>query len=332
MSYFSLFFSFKDKSPWLNGNGINIINPLIVAMTEMGISTTQIRKVANRFLEQNSVPALDESGVLADTITKENWTQYLGRHEAYTAYCSFFEQMISEEPENIRNYFKAMEDGLFSNDLFSLIRLAYAFESGEKSELAAAFAFYAAGYKKIVFELPDRETKVFIEDMENLKNKKDKYQINGNGISEKISNLVMSSPYLEDFHRLEEENLNIFTLRALSIRLAREVEDDVMKHLFCAVHAFRVISPMLSDFGAAVQQFYMMIQACYLVLGCPELLPAEESKEKTWQLIFQLTAVSQNYSNIFFIYSCYREDQFAKSSIYSEMAYSAIHQEIKPVR
>lgn len=332
MSYHSLFYSYKEKSPWTADNKPNIINPMIVAMTEMGLSGSQIRSLANKFLEQNSVSDLEKAGVLADTIQKENWKDFLGQKNYYLEYCRFFEERITTEPENIRDYFVEIADGIYSNDFFSLIRLAYAFESGQKEELAAAFAFFAAGYEKIEFVLPEKETKVFMEDLVALNEKKDKYQITGSTLTEQIKNIAANSPYLDDFAKLEEENLNIFTLRALAIRLSREIPHPVTKYLLCAVHSLRVISPLLPDLEKSIAQFYMVMQATYLALGCPQLQEVAEGKEKTWQLIFQLTAVSNDISNILFVYSCFREYQFANSSIYSEMAYHVIHNEIKPLR
>lgn len=326
MSYYSLFYSYKDQSPWTDSGAANLSFPLVVAMSEMGISGTQIRTLIGKYLEKNPVSELVQS---SETVTKENWTEHIGKRESYSTMVRFFETLINEEPENIRLYFAKLEDGIFSNHFYPLIRLAYALESGQKDEVARALAFLAASYQPLAFELPSRETKVFIEQILNLAENKEKYGVPSGNLDADIRQISESKRYLEDFAKLEEENLNIFTLRALAIRLCREVDEDIMKTLFCAVHAFRVISTLLTDTEASIQQFYMVMQALYLAIGCPEMKPAEEGVEKNWPLIFQLSGVSRNHTHIFFMYSCYREYQFAPSTIYPEMAYRVIQNEIK---
>lgn len=330
MSYHSLFFSYQDQSPWTENGDANLTNPLIVAMTEMGISSTKIRELLNKLAKKNPAQKLPENESDLEIITRQNWEQHIGRKQSYSALVRFFQVLIEEEPENIRQYFSQLADGIYTNDFYSLIRLAYALESGQKEEVARALAFLTASYQPLHFELPEQETKVFIEQIMGLAEKKGNYSIEGTNLYDKICHISQNRAYLQDFAKLEEENLNIYTLRALAIRLGRETKEDVLKNLFCAVHAFRVISPLLPDFPAAIQQFYLVMQAAYLALGCPEMKPAEAGTEKNWPLIFQLSGVSKNSSHIFFIYSCYREYQFAQSSIYPEMAYQLIHSELKP--
>lgn len=329
MSYHSLFYTYKEQLPWTEEGSANAIFPMAVAMTEMGLSAASVRSMAKGFLSQHNVLENPKNESLNDFINHNNWKEYLGKKEYYQAFTIFFEKAITDNPEGIREYFAEMADGIFGYDFMVLIRLAYAFESGQKEELARALAFLAAGYQSIRFVLPEIETKVFIEHIVGLKEKAEHYKIEGAHISDKVKFIADSNQYAADFAKLEEENLNIFTLRALAIRLVREISHPVMKQIFCAVHAFRVISPLLPDVNESIQQFYMVMQAAYLALGCPELQPAETGAEKSWPLIFQLTGVSKDIPSVLFIYSCFKEYQFAQSTIYPEMAYSVIHNEIK---
>ncbi len=356
MSYHSLFYTYKDQSPWTE-TGTNLICPLIVAMSEMGISSTQIRSLIREYEKEHLPVRL--SGAETPPVTKENWRSYLGQKEYYQGFVAFFAALIEREPETIRQYFAAIADGIYSDGLTGLIRLGYAFESGEQGEVARALAFLAAGYRPLYFELPPAETKLFVEQIISLQTvrpdrkqsfqsgrlparaethsvstrgrlpARSDYSLSGGSFDQRLSQIAENRDYLDTFARLEEENLNIYTLRAIAIRLARETGAESMKYLFCAVHAFRVIAPLFSDLPARIQQFYLMIQAAYLAADCPPLQPAEESALKNWSLIFSLSAFSRSAANLFFIYSCYREDQFAPSPIYAQMAYQTIHQEME---
>ena len=326
MSYHSLFFAYKDQSPWME-TGANLICPLIVAMNEMGISSTQIRSLIREYEKEHLPVRLSE--LETPLVTKENWRLYLGKKEYYQGFVDFFTALIEREPEMIRQYFAAIADGIYSDGLVGLIRLGYAFESGEQAEVARALAFLAAGYRPVSFELPPAETKLFVEQIISLQNARPDYLLSGRNFDQKLNQIVEKRAYLDNFARLEEENLNIYTLRAIAIRLVRETGAESMKYLFCAVHAFRVIAPLFSDLPARIQQFYLMMQAAYLAADCPPLQPAEESALKNWSLIFSLSAFSRSAANLFFIYSCYREDQFAPSPIYAQMAYQTIHQEME---
>ena len=354
MSYHSLFYTYKDQSPWTE-TGTNLICPLIVAMNEMGISGTQIRSLIREYEKEYIPVRLPEPET--PPVTKENWRSCLGKKECYQGFVDFFAALIEREPEMIRQYFAAIADGIYSDALTGLIRLGYAFESGEQGEVARALAFLAAGYRPLSFELPPAETKLFVEQIISLQtvrpDRKQSFQsgrlparaesgafdqgrtahpdyfLSSRSFDQRLSQIVENRDYLDTFARLEEENLNIYTLRAIAIRLARETGAESMKYLFCAVHAFRVIAPLFSDLPARIQQFYLLMQAAYLAAGCPPLQPAEESALKNWSLIFSLSAFSRSAANLFFIYSCYREDQFAPSPIYAQMAYQTIHQEME---
>ena len=326
MSYHSLFYTYKDLSPWTEA-GTNLICPLIVAMNEMGISGTQIRSLIREYEKEYIPVRLPEPET--PPVTKENWRSCLGKKECYQGFVDFFDALIEREPEAIRQYFAVLADGIYSDALTGLIRLGYAFESGEQGEVARALAFLAAGYRPLSFELPPAETKLFVEQIISLQNARPDYSLSGRSFDQRLSEIAADRDYLDTFARLEEENLNIYTLRAIAIRLARETGAESMKYLFCAVHAFRVIAPLFSNLPDRIQQFYLMMQAAYLAAGCPPLQPAEESALKNWSLIFSLSAFSRSAANLFFIYSCYREDQFAPSPIYAQMAYQTIHQEME---
>lgn len=326
MSYHSLFYTYKDLSPWTEA-GTNLICPLIVAMNEMGISGTQIRSLIREYEKEYIPVRLPEPET--PPVTKENWRSCLGKKECYQGFVDFFAALIEREPEMIRQYFAVLADGIYSDALTGLIRLGYAFESGEQGEVARALAFLAAGYRPLSFELPPAETKLFVEQIISLQTVRPDYSFSGRSFDQRLSQIAADRDYLAAFARLEEENLNIYTLRAIAIRLARETGAESMKYLFCAVHAFRVIAPLFSNLPDRIQQFYLMMQAAYLAAGCPPLQPAEESALKNWSLIFSLSAFSRSAANLFFIYSCYREDQFAPSPIYAQMAYQTIHQEME---
>lgn len=323
MSYHSLFYTYKDQSPWRN----DLTFPLIVAMNEMGISGSQIRALIREY-EKEQLPA-DDLATAAGLVTKDNWRSYLGRKEYYQGFADFFSGLIDTEPERIRQYFAPLADGIYGDALMVLIRLGYAFESGEKEELARALAFLAAGYQPLSFELPAAETKLFTEQIISLREKQANYALPDKDFAQRLRRIAENKACLQDFARLEEENLNIYTLRAVAIRLVRETGAERMKYLFCAVHAFRVIAPLFSDLPERIQQFYLMMQAAYLAADCPPLLPAGETEEKSWSLIFRLSAFSRSAANLFFIYSCYREDKFAPSPIYAQMAYQTIHREME---
>lgn len=327
MSYHSLFYTYQTQSPW-TATGANLICPLIVAMNEMGISSAQIRSLIREYEKQHLPESLPQPNEFPP-ITKENWHSHLGKKEYYQSFIDFFERLIDREPETIRQYFVEMEDGIYRYGLSGLIRLGYAFESGEQEEVVRALAFLAAGYQSVSFALPAKETKLFIEQIISLREKQAHYSLSGQSFDERLSQIAKGNVYLQDFAKLKAENRNIYTLRAIAIRLARETDSEWAKYLFCAVHAFRVIAPLFSDLEAQIQQFYMMMQAAYLAADCPQLRPAEEVALKSWSLIFSLSVVSRSVANLFFVYSCYREDQFAPSPIYAQMAYQTIHQEME---
>lgn len=329
MSYHSLFYTYQKQSPWTGEGGPNLAFSLIVAMTEMGISGRQIRSFLSKYHQTHPVPDLVKGNIEEGEISKDNWKNYLGKKEAYLAFTHFYEKLVNQEPETIKDYFADLVDGLYTNGFHSLIRLAYAFESGQKEEVVRALAFLSASYKPLHFQLPERETKVFYDQIIGLKAKKANYPLQEGDLYDRICQIAERENYLKDFAKLEEENLNIYTLRALAIRLCREIDNEAMKDLFCAVHAFRIIVSLLPNINLAVQQFYMVMQATYLALACPDLKEAESGLEKNWPFIFQLSGVSQIPAHVCFIYSCYREYQFAPSTIYPEMAYGIIHSEIK---
>ena len=95
MSYHSLFYTYKDLSPWTEA-GTNLICPLIVAMNEMGISGTQIRSLIREYEKEYIPVRLPEPET--PPVTKENWRSCLGKKECYQGFVDFFAALIEREP------------------------------------------------------------------------------------------------------------------------------------------------------------------------------------------------------------------------------------------
>jgi hypothetical protein len=90
-----------------------------------------------------------------------------------------------------------------------------------------------------------------------------------------------------------------------------------------AVHALRVVSPLLGDPAAANRWLLQAIGATYVALGTPELSPEgarAEANAPSWEAIATAAAASNDEHVIKFAYTCREEATAYARPLYRSFA------------
>lgn len=248
------------------------------------------------------------------------WKEQLGKHEFNSEYVKFFASELQKLglkgvlQKHLPLLFKGVGGGAFH----PLIRLGYAIEMDNESEVIEALASWAMGHLPLNIANIQQEGNT-VEILNNLSAfgfDTSNYQTSG--VYKRMLNASFDPSFQENLRLPEDISLPSLAESAVRIFLARPSFACI--HLVTATHALRQVLPFLGEPNEALRDFWLAFTATYVSEGAPKLMESSGVKNRAWEELFKQAVESENDHWCKFTYTCHEEEKHYGSSIYLDAA------------
>jgi hypothetical protein len=305
----------------LYGDGLATHLPMVmIALTQLNAS--QI-KLNNTFDE--GIKGLEHIGDLESIIAAKNIEHDLGNSESFRNYLKYFkgELRIHGVDAVLKQSLPVLISGVAASAFHALIRLAYAIEANNQSEIAIALAYWSAEYQS--FEL---STETSNESLEEILTR-----LAPVGVDHNFSPGIIVNRMSEIGGLLKSENSVIYPLsislpniRNFALKAFCENNNFTLLHTVTGCHAFSIIMPYLQDVDVALQELWKAILVAYLSTGLDYVDKEIQITESSFDFPLVISrALESNDSHVIkLVYTCFCEYMDYKNPLYYIVAKRAV--------
>ena len=204
-------------------------------------------------------------------------------------------------------------EGIGSAAFHGAIRTAYAVESGSRTELAHALAYWEWVHHALPEAPRPHGTLVPVEVLRAIS--QDPLRAGrrppGEGIARRMSNAAREPGFGAHVASLDPRELRLPAIAAGLIRAYCATGDFTLLHGITGSHALRVLAPLLPDLAEATRHAWTAVVAAYVACGSPspDGWRLKGSDTLDWAEIHARAADCDDEHDIKFAYSCWREWQ-----------------------
>lgn len=303
-------------SPFYKDGLSNHLPMAVAALDGLGASDAEIAAFAEHY-----VKILEPLPPPAGDITERTAADFLGRRPAVASWISFFRAQIASEGRETttRLWLHRLMPGVGSVAFHGLLRLAYAVEIGDDAELAHALAQWAAD-NTTLGALPDFASpgKSPAAALALLDGGKGRYP--GGNIVKRMKNVAAEPGFSAVVASADVRELNTASLAQAALSAYRATGSFTVLHAVTACHAFRLLSPLMSDAAEGTLYLWQALACAYLSAGGPKSgAPLKGDEGLSWEKIVRLAAVSRDEHDIKLVYTCREEFEFSGDDAYRRM-------------
>ncbi|MBQ4810059.1 hypothetical protein A7985_06240 [Pseudoalteromonas luteoviolacea] len=271
---------------------------------------------------------------LTDNLDKVNVVEgvesELGNSGSYLSYLKYYQRELAENGVNtvLEKTLPSLISGIAASAFHGLIRLAYAVEANNQSEMAIALAFWSSEYQP--FKLSDKTTEESCEDiLARLSKYGENFRFSPGIIVDRMDEIAGLLQRLDS--EIQPAFIDLSTIRQFAIKSYYLQDDFTLLHTVTGCHAFSIILPFIDDVECALRSFWKAIVVAYLSTGLAYkgekiIIPC---KEVCFDLVRDNACLSNDSHVIKLVYSCLREYQLSGDSLYYLAAHRAVFHEHK---
>lgn len=307
-------------------NLTNHITMGMYALYRMGGTRQHINEFAKKYIEENQLEKLSEPTY---EINSSNFHQFLGKHDAYSAYVRFFKSKITYKNKLhlFKIYLNKMIDGASGGAFHGIIRMAYAYELDELDEISKALAYMATCYEPLTISSRVPITNDPIKVIEKL-SQNDYYKtfnFNRSLISGRMRDIFEDEAFLKHVTLLDQRLISDEIMCEVTLELYARTKHFTMLHGFTATHALKVLSPVIENYHLVLNKHWINLQLAYLSTQCVELQPMPQIQNiLVWKTILEKAIESSNVHTIKLIYSLYEQSKNKDDKLYRFIAQQKI--------
>jgi hypothetical protein len=299
------------------GDGLATHLPMVmIALSQLNAS--QI-KLNNTFDE--GVKGLEHIGDLDNIIPVKNIEHDLGNSKSFRSYLKYFkgELRVHGIDTVLKKSLPVLISGVAASAFHALIRLAYAIEANNKSEMAIALAYWCAEYQS--FELSIETSNESLEEILT--------RLAPIGVNHNFSPGIIVNRMSEVGSLLKHENsviqphtVNLSDLKKFALKTFCTKDNFTLLHTVTGCHAFSFIMPYIENVDVALRELWKSILVAYLSTGLDYV--DEEIKKSEKIIDFPLvinSALKSNDSHVIkLVYTCFCEYTKDKDPLYYTIA------------
>ena len=259
-----------------------------------------------------------DNGVVIEDVDK-----YFGLSDSYTSLVSFFESELSKKEYSlvINDYLGVLEAGISGAAFHPFIRLAFAIQIDDRTEIAHALASWVVAYQELDGKEQSTQDLSLLDSLLALKTKfsgRD-YKPEGYGVFRRMKSVSEQSEFSSFYNSFELNDNSIEQMAEILIKLYLSTNDSFTAlHAVTSCHALRVISNCVGSVPESLLRYYWeAIGTAYIDIGLPKL---DESSVKdnlpSWDEIKKAACLSTNDHVIKLVYTCYEEFHHYKNPLY----------------
>ena len=282
----------------------------LYARHKLGASNEQLTKFYDNYIKQLVIKEPQPENTF-------DWKKNLGCHKYTIEYVNFFKQLVEREgvEKVLHDFLPTLFKGVGGAAFHPLIRLSYALEMENESEVIEALASWGMGYLELNGEISTTELKP-VEVIENLS----KLKISDVDISAPSVYLRMRKANgLECFSREVKypKNINLEDIAKVALDIFLSNQNFSTLHLVTATHALRIVSPYLLNQEEAFKCYWAALTSVYIAVKAPEIkIPNTDCALLSWEELAEKAVASDNDHWCKFVYTCNAENLVYESSKY----------------
>ncbi|KGJ93743.1 questin oxidase family protein [Colwellia psychrerythraea] len=307
----------------LYGGGLATHLPMVmIALTQLNASQT---KLNNTFDE--SVKGLEHIGDLDSITPVKNIEHDLGNSNSFRSYLKYFkgELRIHGIDTVLKQSLPVLISGVAASAFHALIRLAYAIEANNKSEIAIALAYWCAEYQS--FELSIETSNESLEEILT--------RLAPVGVNHNFSPRIIVNRMSEIGSLLKHENcviqphsVNLSDLKKFALKAYCAKDDFTLLHTVTGCHAFSIVMPYIEYVDIALKELWKAILVAYLSTGLDYADKEIQISENSFDFPLVISsALKSNDSHVIkLVYTCFCEYTKDKDPLYYTVAKRMVSQ------
>ncbi len=317
---------YNDRNSVYGGQLTNHLNMGLYALYRMGADEKKLHDYAKSYLERKNISPQPPSEV---PIHLANYEYFLGHMGYYSSFIPFFTEQIEilGVEETLRKFLNRLIDGSAGGAFHGIIRTAYAYELGDKKEIAKALAYFSECYQAYPINIePDSTANPLdhvkkLATMDYFKN----FAFKRSLITGRMMDIYEDPVFHSEVRALDTSLCNSESFADLTLTLYGMTEDFTMLHGFTSTHAIRVLKEFFDDYTEVLKQHWINLQLAYLSTGCTPLNPMPEAEEvDEWDQLFKKALEVKDVHTIKLIYSLHEQSRIGAKE---DRAYRLIAQQ-----
>lgn len=311
-------------SPYYGGYLANHLPMALAALDRMGATDAQIDSFANGYQRK-----LELLPAAAETITDENFAQFLGRREIVASWIAYFEDSLSRRgaAQTLGLWLDRLMPAVGSTAFHGLLRAAYAVEGGVDRELAHGLASWAADYTELGPLPRFSGTASPAEALAALNGdpRFAKRRYAGGSIAVRMSRAAADPELIPLIASVDPRKLDIRAQASVLLRAYAATGNFTVLHGVTASLAFRLLLPFVKDADTAQRYLWQALVCAYLSAGGPAAgSPLTGDEGLSWPKIHARANASTDEHDIKLAYTCWREWRDSGDDLYRRAASAAL--------
>lgn len=294
----------------LYANGLSNHLPMaLIALDRMGASPSRLEAFFAGYAPRltpraQSAPPLDPTGSL-------------GVERNFEGVFAYFRALLAEQGRErvLRTWLPMLVPGVAADAFHSMIRLAYAVDAYEESEMAFGLASWVTEYQPLG-SLGASTRRTLDEIVEPLSREVAQHSLPSGLIIDRMVE-VMQLPAVRAA-ATQPEHLQFADVANFAIRMYAAREDFTVLHMVTGCHAFRVLMPYLDDVANATRHLWHAVMLAYLSTGLilQRLKAAPAPAHLDWPQCLARAVQSDNDHVIKLAYTAWREAAVTHDPLY----------------
>jgi hypothetical protein len=302
---------YNDRNSVYGGELTNHLNMGLYALYCMGADEQKLHDYAKSYLERKNILPQPPAEV---PIHLANYEYYLGHMGYYSSFIPFFTEQIEilGTEETLRKFLNRLIDGSAGGAFHGIIRTAYAYELGDKKEIAKSLAYFSECYQAYPINIDPQPTRQPLDhikkiaDMDYFKN----FVFKRSLITGRMMDIYEDPIFHSEVRALDTSLCDSETFADMLLTLYGMTEDFTMLHGFTSTHAVRVLKEFFDDYTDVLKQHWIHLQLAYLSTGSTPLNPMPQAeKVDEWDAIFGKALEVKDVHTIKLIYSLYEQSR-----------------------
>jgi hypothetical protein len=227
----------------------------LIALDRMGADPATMARFFARYSPRLE-PAADDPGP-ADP------RSLLGAGTGCAPLARHFDGLIRAEGVDavLRRWLPPLAPGVAASAFHGMIRLAYAIDARDQSEIALALAYWTTAYLPLSLSTAGTDAPL-AEVARDLAHATRGYAFEPGNIVSRITQIARHPAVASA--ALQPAGLNLADVREFALAAYQAREDFTLLHIVTACHAFRVVSPYLADPQAALRELWQAVLMAWL--------------------------------------------------------------------
>ncbi len=319
---------YNDRESLYGNKLTNHLNMALYALYKMGADDVRLNQFAKGYISRSKLPPLLPPDM---KISRENFSEHLGRDGSYSSYILYFENEFKDKniEDVLKKYVNILLPGEAGGAFHGIIRLAYAYELNDKNELARALAYFAEAYKE--FSLPEElqnSMKIIDPIVAISQLSKNSYFRNFEFrrplIIGRMEDIYEDPQFFKIISEIADDYCTSEYFSELLLKLYSLTGDFTILHGFTSTHALCVLSPFINDYKSILKQHWSLLQLAYLSTNCTPISDyAAAEKINGWPKIFIEACKSSDVHTLKLVYSLHEQSSLSED----DLLYRSIAQE-----